>query len=207
MKIRNNVYSMKSIKDVEKLANRPYRIALDLGVGSIGYAVGALASTNDNHIYVEELILSGVRIFSSSKGAAERRQKRGQRNVIRHKRHRLTYLWKILAERNLMLPYVKETSELDTNIVRFSEPVRKLKNGNVYSLRYKGLFEKLNLDEIGFCVYHIANHRGSSSVRTFLDMDVQELQELKKNKSKLELVEAKQANNQSISFIEILHIR
>lgn len=205
MKIRNNVYSMKSIKDVEKLANRPYRIALDLGVGSIGYAVGALASTNDNHIYVEELILSGVRIFSSSKGAAERRQKRGQRNVIRHKRHRLTYLWKILAERNLMLPYVKETSELDTNIVRFSEPVRKLKNGNVYSLRYKGLFEKLNLDEIGFCVYHIANHRGSSSVRTFLDMDVQELQELKKNKSKLELVEARQANNQSISFIEILH--
>lgn len=205
MKIRNTVYSVKSKKDVEKLANRPYRIALDLGVGSIGYAVGALGTKADDKVFVEDLIMSGVRIFSSSKGAAERRQKRGQRNAIRHKRNRLIFLWKVLAEKELMLPFVKETSELDTNVIRFSEHVRTLKNGNVYSLRYKGLFEKLALDEIGFCIYHIANHRGTSSVRTFLDMDIEELKELEKNKNQLELVETVQANNKMISFIEILH--
>lgn len=204
MKIRNTVYSVKSKKDVERLANRPYRIALDLGVGSIGYAVGALVTKADK-VFVEDLIMSGVRIFSSSKGAAERRQKRGQRNAIRHKKNRLIYLWKVLAEKELMLPFVNETSELDTNVIRFSEHVRTLKNGNVYSLRYKGLFEKLGLDEIGFCIYHIANHRGTSSVRTFLDMDIETLKELEKNKYQLELVETKQADNKMISFIEILH--
>ena len=73
-----------------------------------------------------------------------------------------------------MLPYCKTTDETDTATVRFSEHVRTLKNSNPYMLRYKGLSDKLDLDEIGYCIYHIANHRGSSSVRTFLDASEEE---------------------------------
>lgn len=167
MKIKNKIYVESSKKDVEKLNNRPYRLALDLGVGSIGYAVGAITKNEDNRTFVEDIIISGSRIFQSSKGAAERREKRGQRNSLRHKKNRLIFLWKILAEKELMLPYCKITDELDTSIVRFSERVRTLKKESIYTLRYKGISQKLELDEIGYCIYHIANHRGSSSVRTF----------------------------------------
>lgn len=86
MKIKNKIYVESSKKDVEKLNNRPYRLALDLGVGSIGYAVGAITKNEDNRTFVEDIIISGSRIFQSSKGAAERREKRGQRNSLRHKK-------------------------------------------------------------------------------------------------------------------------
>lgn len=204
MKTKNKIYNEVSKKDIEKLNNRPYRLALDLGVGSIGYAVGAITKNADDKNFVEELILSGARIFQSSKGSAERRQKRGQRNSLRHKKNRLNYLWKILAEQNLMLPFCKTTEELDTNVVRFSERVRKLKNESIYTLRYKGMFQKLELDEIGYCIYHIANHRGSSSVRTFLDMDEAELKELEKTKEQTEKTKQLSEKHGNISFIEIL---
>ena len=157
-----------------------------------------------NKNFVEELIMSGARIFQSSKGSAERRQKRGQRNSLRHKKNRLNYLWKILAEKKLMLPFCKSTDELDTNIVRFSERVRTLRNESIYTLRYKGLSQKLELDEIGYCIYHIANHRGSSSVRTFLDMDEAELKELEKTKEQTEKTKQLSEKYTDISFIEIL---
>ena len=204
MKIKNKIYVESTKKDVEKLNNRPYRLALDLGVGSIGYAVGAITKNEDNRTFVEDIIISGSRIFQSSKGAAERREKRGQRNSLRHKKNRLTFLWKILAEKELMLPYCKATDELDTSIVRFSERVRTLKNESIYTLRYKGISQKLELDEIGYCIYHIANHRGSSSVRTFLDMNKNEIKELEKIKKQLGKTEELVEKNNNISFIEIL---
>ena len=204
MKTKNKIYIETSKKDVEKLNNRPYRLALDLGVGSIGYAIGTIIKNQEEKTFVDELILSGSRIFQSSKGAAERRLKRDQRNSLRHKKNRLTYLWKILAEKELMLPYCKMTDELDTSIVRFSKRVRTLKNESIYSLRYKGISHKLELDEIGYCIYHIANHRGSSSVRTFLDMTAEEIRELEKVKKQLGKTEELVEQNKDVSFIEIL---
>ena len=90
---------------------------------------------------------------------------RGSRNCHRHKANRLKYLWNILAEKELMLPVV-EKDVSDPASLRFSEEIRKK---DPYELRFEGRSAELNLQELGYAIYHIANHRGSSSVRSFLE--------------------------------------
>jgi CRISPR-associated endonuclease Csn1 len=169
-KIQEDHY--KKIK--EKLADREYRIGLDLGVGSIGYAIVSLNKHDDNVHMPEDIILAGSRIFKSSIGAAERKNSRSQRNTHRHHRERMRFLWKLLAEKNLALPLLQNLDKKENSIKgetsqkRF--PVDTLKN-DPYTLRYKALSEKLSLFELGYVLYHIANHRGTASVRTFLEDD------------------------------------
>ena len=142
-----------------KLGDRDYVLGLDLGVGSIGSAVVAL--DNDGvRTFPSDIVYSGVRLFPSSKGAADRREHRSQRNSLRHRRNRLKWVWKTLAEKGLMLPLSSEKVS-DPATLRFSEETRRL---DPYDLRFKGLSEKLSLPELGYALYHIANHRGSSSV-------------------------------------------
>lgn len=146
----------------QRLGARPYSIGLDLGVGSIGIAVAAYDLKNKQP---SDLVFVSSRIFTPSIGASERRQKRGQRNSLRHRANRLKFLWKLLAEKDLMLPY-SEQDVPDPARLRFEDAVVR---ANPYALRLKGLNEQLTLSELGYALYHIANHRGSSSVRTFLD--------------------------------------
>jgi CRISPR-associated endonuclease Csn1 len=88
--IVNKVQEIEYKKIKEKLADREYRIGLDLGVGSIGYAVVSLKKYDgkyDGLSYLpEDIILAGSRIFKSSIGAVERREFRLQRNSHRHHR-------------------------------------------------------------------------------------------------------------------------
>ncbi|MDD3904829.1 MAG: hypothetical protein PHO09_14220, partial [Sphaerochaeta sp.] len=74
-----------------KLNGRPYTIGLDMGVGSIGLAVVAL-EVSKGVLAPTDVVFTTSRIFTPSAGAAERRQKRGQRNAIRHKANRMRYL-------------------------------------------------------------------------------------------------------------------
>lgn len=143
----------------KKLGNREYILGLDLGVGSIGSAVVAI-DNDGTKTYPSDIVYSGVRIFPSSKGAADRREHRSQRNSLRHRKNRLKWVWKTLAAKGLMLPFSSEDTS-DPATLRFSEETRR---HDPYSLRYKGLTEKLELQDLGYALYHIANHRGSSSV-------------------------------------------
>jgi len=101
----NKVQEFEYKKIKEKLADREYRIGLDLGVGSIGYAVVSLKKYDgkyDGLSYLpEDIILAGSRIFESSIGAVERREFRLQRNSHRHHRERMRFLWKLLAKKEL----------------------------------------------------------------------------------------------------------
>ena len=143
----------------KKLAGRPYRIGVDMGVGSTGIAVVAMMKMNGKFVPAE-LVFATSRIFESSAGAADRRQKRGQRNSIRHKANRMQKLWKLLASRGLMLPFTSDVSA-DTACLRFAE---ELKSKDVYELRLKGLTSKLSLAALGYALYHSAGHRGASSI-------------------------------------------
>ena len=179
----------------QRLGDRPFSIGLDLGVGSIGVAVAAYDLELQQP---SDLVFVASRIFIPSTGAAERRQKRGQRNSLRHKANRLKFLWKLLAEKELMLPYSGEDVP-DPARLRFAE---SLLHANPYALRMKGLKEQLTLPELGYALYHIANHRGSSSVRTFLDeeksSDDKKLEELQQMTEQL-------AKEKGLStFIEVL---
>lgn len=148
-----------------RLGERDYVLGLDLGVGSIGIAAIALEKIDGEGPFATDLVYAGSRVFKASDGAADRRMQRGSRNCHRHKANRLKYLWNILAEKELMLPVV-EKDVSDPASLRFSEEIRKK---DPYELRFKGLSAELNLQELGYAIYHIANHRGSSSVRSFLE--------------------------------------
>ena len=182
-----------------RLADRPYSLGLDLGVGSIGLAVVALEPDENGDYYPTDLIHATSRIFPSSQGAADRRMKRGQRNAIRHKAHRLEILWKILSEKGLMLPFSKNEVP-DPARLRFGEEeIRK----DPYYLRMKGLHEQITLNELGVALYHIAGHRGSSSIRTFLDND--NTKEDEKEKEKLRQTKEISRKTGLTTFIEILY--
>lgn len=164
-KRKSRTYIAMAADISERLGDREYSVGFDLGVGSTGVAVVALEPDEQGDLYPTDLIHATSRIFPSSKGAEERRMKRGQRNAIRHKSHRMRWLWKVLSEKDLMLPFSDEEVS-DPARLRFDdEEIRK----DPYSLRVKGLREQLTLHELGVALYHIAGHRGSSSIRTFLD--------------------------------------
>ncbi len=167
-KEKSRIYQDVASNIKNRLRDRNYSIGLDLGVGSIGIAVVAMEPNDKGINYPTELIYANSRIFTSSKGAAERGQFRGQRNSIRHKAHRLRKLWQLLATRGFMKPYSSEIVQ-DPAILRFSNEMIK---SDPYKLRLKGLKEKLSTEEIGVALYHMANHRGSSSVRSFLDEEM-----------------------------------
>lgn len=143
-----------------KLGDRDYILGLDLGVGSIGSAVVALHNVGNGRFIPADIVYSGARVFPASSGAADRRAFRSQRNSLRHRKNRLKWLWKTLAEKGLMLPFSTEEVP-DPAVLRFSEETR---SNNPYELRLKGLSQELNLNELGYALYHLANHRGSSSV-------------------------------------------
>lgn len=172
-KEKSRSYQEGKEKIRKKLAGRPYRIGVDLGVGSTGIAVVAMMKMNGKFVPAE-LVFATSRIFESSAGAADRRQKRGQRNSIRHKANRMQKLWKLLASRGLMLPFTSDVST-DTACLRF---VEELKRKDVYELRLKGLTSKLSLAELGYALYHIAGHRGASSILSFVEENDQDEKEI-----------------------------
>lgn len=181
-KEESKIYQCTASEIRNRLNGRKYRIGLDLGVGSIGVGVVALEPDNNGDLYSTDIIFAASRVFPASAGAQDRREKRGQRNAIRHKVHRLEKLWKILACRELMLPFSTKQCP-DPARLRFSEDeIRK----DVYQLRLYGLSNKLTLGELGMVLYHIAGHRGSSSIRTFLDSpeaDEKEAESLRQTES------------------------
>ncbi|MDR3307099.1 MAG: hypothetical protein LBS61_05505, partial [Endomicrobium sp.] len=166
MQSKNQTYLDQSAQIKEKLRNRDYRIGLDLGVGSIGFAILSMEENSQKILLPTEIIMSGSRIFKSSDGAINRRTSRGQRNNHRHARERMRYLWKLLASQKLALsvPAKLEQKKNSSEQERFSKEVLQK---DVYELRVKALDEKISLQEIGYALYHIANHRGSSAIRTF----------------------------------------
>lgn len=181
-----------------RLNGRPYSIGLDLGVGSIGIAAVAMEPDFRGNLFPTDLVYANSRMFKSSEGAADRRQARGQRNSLRHKANRLKKTWKILSEKGLMLPYSEDYAD-NSATLRFSdETLRK----SPYELRYKGIHEEISLEELGYALYHIANHRGSSSVRTFID--VEKTEDEKKAEEQRRLTENLVAASGANTFIEVL---
>ncbi|MDR0398517.1 MAG: type II CRISPR RNA-guided endonuclease Cas9 [Endomicrobium sp.] len=185
MQSKNQIYLKYLAQIKEKLRNRDYRIGLDLGVGSIGFAIVSMEKNSEKNLLPKEIIMNGSRIFKASDGAINRRMQRGQRNNHRHTRERMRYLWKLLASKKLALPVPnnldkkENSSDQETSSKRF--PVGVLQK-DVYELRVKALDEKLSLQEIGYALYHIANHRGSSAIRTFEEDSEETQKENTKNK-------------------------
>lgn len=131
-----------------------YRLGLDLGTNSIGWAVYSLDSENEPN----ELVDMGVRIFSDGRDpktkeplAVARRTARGQRKLIYRRKLRRKSVFRLLQRQNLF-PKTKEESQ-------------KLKSLNPYMLRVKALDEKLEPYELARVLFNLSVRRGFKSNR------------------------------------------
>ena len=131
-----------------------YRLGLDLGTTSIGWAMIRLNAENEPCA----VIRAGVRIFSDGRVpktgqslAVERRLARQQR---RTRDRKLRRKYKLI---NLLVQYGFFPEEINER--------RKLERLDPYQLRVKGLDEQLHPAEFARAIFHLAQRRGFKSNR------------------------------------------
>lgn len=133
-----------------------YRIGLDIGIASVGWAV-LENNSEDEPIRIVDM---GVRIFDRAENpkngdplAEPRRMARTTRRRLRRRKHRLDRIKWLLQQEGLI--------EIDSFMERYY-------SGNlpdVYRLRYEALDRKLTDEEFAQILIHIAKHRGFKSTR------------------------------------------
>lgn len=153
---------------------KKYGIGLDIGIGSVGWAVVKLDDDNN----AEKIIDLGVRTFDSGEVAKTgesknkiRRDSRGVRRLIRRKRHRLERIRQLLDEHNIInidfkgdnfSDYANYSKKFTDNII--NEYYRKNKT-NPFLLKVKALDKPLTNEEILIITLHYAKYRGYKSNR------------------------------------------
>ena len=168
-------------------------IGLDVGIGSVGFAVLSYENVYDARI--EQI---GVRLFDSGEEPKSktsknqgRREYRAGRRLIRRRHHRKERAKRFIERIGLLsVTKLKEWQEVNGN-------------QNIYSVRYRGLSERLTPEEIADCVIHFCNHRG---YREFYEDDVEDKKEAGKIKTALSRFEEKMAEGKYLSVADmILH--
>lgn len=132
-----------------------YRIGLDIGITSVGWAV-LEDNTEGNPIRIIDL---GSRIFDAAENpkdgsalAKVRRDARGLRRRLRRKKHRIERTKRLLEKYNIITE--KELEELYSNY-KFQY--------NVYELRVQALDEKLTNKELARVLINFVKKRGYKS--------------------------------------------
>lgn len=133
-----------------------YRIGLDIGIASVGWAV--LENGEDDE--PKRIVDLGVRIFDAAEvpktGASlaePRREARTTRRRLRRRRHRLERVRYLLEQQEVL-----SVAELMAYYERVDLP-------SVYELRVEALERKLENEELAQILIHIAKHRGFKSTR------------------------------------------
>ena len=157
-----------------------YRIGLDIGIASVGWAV----IETDHKDEPKRIVDLGVRIFDKAEipktGASlcvPRREARSQRRRIRRRRHRLERIRFLFEKEGLI------------DIDAFNQRYYQHNLPNVYELRARALDELLSKEELAQVLLHIAKHRGFKSNRKSelsSDENGRVLKALNENKALLE---------------------
>lgn len=136
-----------------------YRLGLDIGISSIGWAVLALRHEGDR-LKPYRILDLGVRIFEKAEGksgaslALPRRQARSARRRLRRHRHRLWRIKQLIESQGIM-----KVEEIEAMYHR-CEPAP-----DVYRLRVAALDRRLNREELVRVLIHLAQRRGFKSNR------------------------------------------
>lgn len=133
-----------------------YSIGLDIGIASVGYAI-IMLDGNDEPARILKL---GSRIFDIPENpddgaslAAPRREKRGIRRLLRRKRFRKERIKKLIEKNNIM------------TLTEISEIYNKSKLDDIYEIRYRAVYEKINKEEFVRLLIHLSERRGFKSNR------------------------------------------
>ncbi len=125
-----------------------YRIGLDIGIGSVGWAV---ISGKDENAHIEDF---GVRIFDSGENVKEkqsycqeRRGYRGGRRLVRRRHYR-----KVLLKNHFEVCGLAGAD--------FNDRLAECFDDDVYALKVRALDEQLDTAQLYKCLAHTCNHRG-----------------------------------------------
>lgn len=158
-----------------------YRIGLDIGIASVGWAV----LENDSHDEPFRIIDLGVRTFDAAEQpktgealAAPRRGARSARRRLRRRKNRIERIKKLFQAERLI--------DLDAFEARYHEGGLP----DVYRLRYEGLDRVLSNDEFAQVLLHIAKHRGFKSTSKAADKAASDNGEVKRSISANKLLMA-----------------
>lgn len=179
------------------MALRQYGIGLDIGIGSVGWCIISWTLADKSDARIEDV---GVRLFDSgelakveggkNRKSQKRRGYRAGRRLLRRCKHR-----KDRAKRFLQ----------KIGLIKYDELQKRQElngNQNIFSIRFKGLTEKLTAEEIADCIIHICNHRG---YREFYE-DEAEDKDAKVNKQRLQNFESIYTKGNYLSVADmILH--
>ena len=159
---------------MQNTSKQNYRLGLDLGTNSIGWAM--LALNQENQPY--KILDAGVRIFSDGRNpkdgtplAVARREARGMRRRRDRFLARKSKLMNCLVNLELM-----PKDEIER---------KKLESLNPYELRTKALYQALNAFELGRAIFHLNQRRGFQSNRKEQVADDKKLSETKQNQEDL----------------------
>lgn len=133
-----------------------YRIGLDIGIASVGWAV----LENGENDEPKRIVDLGVRIFdvaevpkTGASLALPRREARTTRRRLRRRRHRLERIRSLLEQQEII------------TIAELAKYYEGKDLPNVYQLRMEALERKLEKEELAQILIHIAKHRGFKSTR------------------------------------------
>ncbi|WP_020594047.1 type II CRISPR RNA-guided endonuclease Cas9 [Kiloniella laminariae] len=132
----------------------PYRLALDGGIASFGWAIYAL----DRNGEPCDLIDGNVLLFPTAIGASNRREKRSARKTNDRKQLRLKKICEFFASD--FQGYNREKAPAD------------VLNTSPFRLRANALDRQVSLAELQRICLHMAKHRGSSAIRMSEDEEI-----------------------------------
>jgi CRISPR-associated endonuclease Csn1 len=140
--------------------NMRYRLALDLGSTSLGWAIFLLNS--DNPPRPKSLIKAGVRIFPNGReNAPIGQQGESLAKVRREKRQARRRRDRQLKRKNRLVSALIKWGFFPTD----EAERRKLETLDPYKLRFRGLSEALSKHEFGRALFHLNQRRGFKSNR------------------------------------------
>lgn len=136
-----------------------YRLALDIGSTSIGWALLRLGDdSTSNRLTPVAIIRSGVRIFSDGRSPKDGTSLAVTRRNARSARRRRD---RLLQRKDSMLRQLVRYGFFPEDEIQRKALVRL----NPYELRARGLDEKLTPEEFGRALFHINQRRGFKSNR------------------------------------------
>lgn len=155
-----------------------YRIGLDIGIGSVGYAVLENDPVTENP---NRIIRLGVRTFSPNEipktGESTAKKRRELRGVRRRKRRKE---FRFLRMKNLFSKTFGKDIFDKVNVLNYGNKEQDILPTDVYELRFKALDERVSDAELVKIILHILKHRGFKSNRKNLKSDSKDEGKLKK---------------------------
>ena len=153
-KFLKKLYMSEQNKVIDINSHKPFRLALDIGTNSIGWALYEINKSKKPC----RIVFAGVRIFSSGRNPQDHTTLNASRREARLKRRQRD---RYLQRQTYLLHSLKKHDLFPEDI--FS--AKKLKSLNPYELRAKGLDEKLDIHHFGRALFHLNQRRGFKSNR------------------------------------------